>query len=53
MAKKKTSKLRRILEDIESILVKHAHANIREVSKKKTPKRKTIPDDHEQRPIDF
>ena len=51
MAKKKTSKLRRILEDIESVLVKHAHQNIREVSKKKTPK--TIPEDHEQRPIDF
>jgi len=50
MAKKKTSKLRRILEDIESILVKHAHQNIREVSKKKTP---TIPDDHDKRPIDF
>lgn len=53
MAKKKTSKLRRILEDIESILVKHAHANIREVSKKKTPKRKTIPVYDDKRPIDF
>ena len=51
MAKKKTSKLRRILEDIESILVKHAHENIREVSKKKTPK--TIPEYDDKRPIDF
>jgi len=50
MAKKKTSKLRRILEDIESILVKHAHQNIREVSKKKTP---TIPVQDDKRPIDF
>ena len=53
MAKKKTSKLRRILEDIESILVKHAHQNIREASKKKTPKRKTIPQKEDKRPIDF
>jgi len=50
MAKKKTSKLRRILEDIESILVKHAHENICEVSKKKTP---TIPECDDKRPIDF
>ena len=51
MAKKKTSKLRRILEDIESLLVKHAHQNIREVSKKKTPK--TIPQNHDKKPIDI